>query len=110
MLSTECVQDWHAECPIPTRGCGCDCHADFAPVRARNPKPAPSGVSSRERVYAAIVAHHQDHGMAPTVRQLSAVTGLALGTINYHVHRLDALGWITMLPGLHRTVTPVGVR
>lgn len=66
----------------------------------------PSGKSSRERVYAAVVSHHRCHGYAPTVRELAAATGLAVSTVAYHLDGLVAADRLTRRPGLLRTVTP----
>lgn len=104
LLSTECVEDWHDECQ--TAGCGCDCHLP-AGVRTRTPSPVPKPAASRERVYAAIVTYHEQNGHAPSVRELAGLVRLSIGTVNYHIHRLDAAGRVALAHGHARTVRPV---
>jgi hypothetical protein len=104
LLSTECVNNWCAECRYT--GCACPCHSAGTSATPDPPPPKPMP-ASRERVYAALVDHHQAHGYAPSTRDLCAATGLAAGTVNYHVHRLEAAGRVRFSPGRARTVTPI---
>jgi repressor LexA len=104
MASTECVNEWHPECTIAA--CVCECHGGKTPAVLPPPAPTPRPAASRERVFDALVAYHREHGYAPSVRDLCAATGLATGTVNYHVHRLDAEGRVRLARGRARTVTP----
>lgn len=105
LLSTECVNDWHDDCRIG--GCACDCHSGAVPATPNPPAPRPRLSASRERVYAAIVDYHRDHGHAPSVRELSAAVGLGTGTVNYHLRVLDATGRVSLRRGHARTVVPI---
>src|SRR5690242_1150630 len=98
MLSTECVNDWCDECRVAA--CTCDHHRGPTPPPAAEPRRRQPRVSpSREKVFAAIVAYHRRHGAAPTIRDLSRTVGLALGTVHYHVRRLEADGRIAFPTG-----------
>lgn len=105
-LSTECVNAWCRDCTYAA--CCCTCHPSID-MRATQDSPARSGVSSRERVYAAVVAHHDCHLYAPTVRELAAATDLAVSTVAYHVDGLVAAGRLARRPGLVRTLVPAPV-
>ncbi|MET8147643.1 LexA family protein [Actinoplanes sp. NPDC049668] len=81
------------------------------PVRATPDASPPASVprSSRERVFSAVVAHHDRHGYPPTVRELAAATDLAVSTVAYHVDGLVAAGRLVRRPGLVRTLVPAPV-
>lgn len=66
-----------------------------------------ASASSRERVYRALVDYHRAYGYPPAVRELADATGLAVGTVAYHLDVLCAARRVTRRPGRARTATPV---
>jgi DNA-binding transcriptional regulator YhcF (GntR family) len=55
------------------------------------------------------VWYDDDHGYAPSFRDLAAMTGLALGTVYGACQDLKEQGIITFAPGIARTIKIVGV-
>ncbi|GGN96037.1 hypothetical protein GCM10010112_86910 [Actinoplanes lobatus] len=78
-------------------------------VRAAPDASPPAPAPSRERVFTAVVGHHDRHGYPPTVRELAAATALAVSTVAYHVDGLVAAGRLIRRPGLVRTLVPAPV-
>jgi repressor LexA len=94
-LSTECVQDWHEECPYIR--CACDCH-DTPRVTAR-----------QRAILRAIEEHTRAHGYAPSLRELADAIGVkSVDTAAYHVRRMVVLGLVTQAPGKARTLAIPG--
>lgn len=58
------------------------------------------------QIYDNIVAHVQEYGFAPTVRELCKLTGLAsTSTIIGHLKTLEKKGYIKRYPTHPRTIT-----
>ncbi len=58
-------------------------------------------------VYAFIVAYMAQHGYAPSVREIAHGCFLGLGTVMWHLTRLEARGRIRREPGVARSITLV---
>jgi SOS-response transcriptional repressor LexA len=63
--------------------------------------------STTEAVYAFIEAYIQNEGLAPSIREIAAGCHLSRATVPYHLNRLDAWGWIVLLPGKARGIVLV---
>lgn len=49
---------------------------------------------SRHRILTAITTHQEAHGWPPSQRELSALVGLSVSTVNHHLDGLDRDGYI----------------
>jgi len=59
----------------------------------------------------AIAEYWGEHGMAPTVRELCvAMGGRSTSTAEYHLHRLESIGYVRRVPRVARGlfVEPLG--
>ena len=55
-------------------------------------------------VLAFLIAHEEEHGFAPTFREIAAGCYIAIGTVAYHLSLLEAYGWIERVPGRTRCI------
>lgn len=55
----------------------------------------PAGRASRARIVEAIRAHYEEHGYAPTQREITRATGIPTSTVEQHLDVLRNLGVVT---------------
>lgn len=60
-----------------------------------------------EQVLALITAWPEDHGHAPTYRELAEVIGCSVATVHWHVANLIRDGRVTYEPNKMRTIRAV---
>jgi SOS-response transcriptional repressor LexA len=60
--------------------------------------------TSPENVYEFIKKHLQQHGYAPSIREISAGTGLSGPRAQIELARLEGQGRIAMTPGIARSI------
>ncbi len=60
--------------------------------------------STTEVVYEFIRDYKEREGLAPSIREIAKGCYLSLPTVQYHLLRLEAWGWLRLLPGKARGI------
>ncbi len=60
--------------------------------------------STTEVVYEFICAYKEQEGIAPSIREIATGCYLSTPTVRYQLMRLEAWGWVTVLPGKARGI------
>ena len=64
----------------------------------------PMLTATQRRVLESIRSYADEHGFAPTFRDIADCTGLSLSAVAHQVRRLHEMGWIRRAPGRSRAL------
>ena len=66
-------------------------------------------MTTHDKILTYITAHRDEHGYAPTVREIAEAVGLrSTSTVQAHIDRMERDGVIFRTRGISRTVRVVG--